>query len=590
MSFLIRVISQSASGREIIRPRRVTGDSVLIGRDPSNAIHLSDLAVRPQHARIARSGTNQLLIEALTELPVTVNDKTTRKRQITIAKGAEVRIGSHRIEIRAGDDPDDILLDVSAIEATSIDREAATRRFGLTQVAPGKRTMAYTLIGLILGAFLLWPILSFQQTAHAKLTAEQLAHGSTSGVHADASWSTGALSAAHAPLEKNCKACHVDAFVAVQDKTCTTCHTKVHDHANSERLLAAVGAPTGLQGVKASIARTFGRDPGRCVDCHAEHQGKQTVAHTDQRFCSDCHADMKSHLPDTKLADAGDFGTSHPELRPLVMTKSGFERMPMDSAPQETRALKFPHDMHLSRANGVARMAQTLGKRLDCASCHVPDDSGTRFQPVSMERDCQQCHALGFDRVGGTVRTLRHGDVRQVIADIRAHAASTRPASGFVEGMRRRPGAASLGAYQPVGVNGAQAVRAVFSRGGACFDCHQVTPPKTAGGLDYGIVPVRQQQRYLMHGWFDHGAHKTAKCATCHAAAGSRAASDLLLPKLETCQSCHSGEKARPPAIASTCVMCHGFHPADGAPSARRTAGVAGAPLASVPLKLRWAH
>ena len=119
---------------------------------------------------------------------------------------------------------------------------------------------------------------------------------------------------------------------------------------------------------------------------------------TAQAFCTDCHATMKARLPDTKIANAGDFGLDHPAFKPLRVDGG----------------LKFPHDVHLSKTNGVARMVQTMpanfdGKRtapgMDCKDCHTATADGVRFLPVDMESDCQMCHSLGYDRVGGTVRT-----------------------------------------------------------------------------------------------------------------------------------------------------------------------------------------
>jgi predicted CXXCH cytochrome family protein len=64
---------------------------------------------------------------------------------------------------------------------------------------------------------------------------------------------------------------------------------------------------------------------------------------------------------------------------------------------------------------------------------------------------------------------------------------------------------------------------------------------------------------------FDHAAHATgdATCETCHAAANSKVASDVLMPQIKVCRDCHGGEtgteggRAR---IASPCASCHAYH------------------------------
>ncbi len=54
MAFLLRTVSHSAEGREIVRTRRVEGDRLTIGRDPASDVHLTDLAVALRHAVVER--------------------------------------------------------------------------------------------------------------------------------------------------------------------------------------------------------------------------------------------------------------------------------------------------------------------------------------------------------------------------------------------------------------------------------------------------------------------------------------------------------------------------------------------------------
>jgi predicted CXXCH cytochrome family protein len=72
--------------------------------------------------------------------------------------------------------------------------------------------------------------------------------------------------------------------------------------------------------------------------------------------------------------------------------------------------------------------------------------------------------------------------------------------------------------------------------------------------------------RYMANGWFDHKAHAQEKCTSCHAAETSTSSSDLLLPDLAQCRTCHRGEEAQQAKVPSGCVMCHGYHPTQGAP------------------------
>ncbi len=263
--------------------------------------------------------------------------------------------------------------------------------------------------------------------------------------------------------------------------------------------------------------------------------------------------------------------------RPYPAHRPVLARVSLDRLPTERNGLKFPHKLHLDTRGGVARMAQTMkarngfGDALACADCHKPSADGVRFLPVKMEQSCQMCHSLGFDRIGGTVRTLRHGDVPQMIADLRATYRAN-PLSGPGPNDRRRPGVYAPGqvyhAYFGPGArpgNADAAIRAVFTKNGACFDCHVITPPGAGGAADWTVLPVHQPMRYMMHGWFDHAAHRTEKCESCHTAQQSSSADDLILPGIRTCRTCHAGEGAAA-KVPSSCAMCHSYHADADAP------------------------
>ena len=179
------------------------------------------------------------------------------------------------------------------------------------------------------------------------------------------------------------------------------------------------------------------------------------------------------------------------------------------------------------------------------------------------------CHSLAFDRTGGTLRTLRHGEPAQVVADLRDYyrgRGAARP-SVLVPAARRRPGDApdvrNRVQFSRAPGSAETAIRAVFSPGGACFDCHQV---EARGGLNFDIRPVAFPVRYLHKGWFDHRPHATQTCASCHGANRSQSASDLLIPDLASCRTCHGGEGSSK-SVPSSCAMCHDYHMDAGAPS-----------------------
>jgi len=574
MSFLLRRVAVTADGREIIRATPVDATELTVGRDAASTIHLPDLALNPQHARITQIDATMIEVTALSSLGFECDGATQTNVRIDARNGAELRFGGHRITVGMEEDAGGarIALTIARTDELShsaLDRDEA-KAFSLAGLLPGRRLSAWGFSVLILLAFLAAPIWAY---FHFKGVEHRPHH-----FHADMSWSSGPLSSAHASLARDCQSCHVDAFVSVRDSACQSCHKDAHDHAPLDRVLRARAAPGLWQGTLNRIAVAFNRPQGRCVDCHTEHEGAGPMPPTAQRFCTDCHASLSTRLTDTKIGNAGDFGTAHPEFRPRVALEPGitprFGRVTLTPTVEDRNGLKFPHALHLLPSGGVARMARNLHlgngqmQGLGCASCHRPTADGVRFEPVNMERDCQACHSLAFETVGGVSRTLRHGEPQQVVADLYAYYRSTPPARPInLGGMaRRRPGGFEQGEvyniyFREVAVRpnrAADAVRAVFSKDGACYDCHTIFPP-IAGNSAWRVLPVHQQTRYYNHGWFNHRAHEKEKCGSCHAAERSHSATQLLVPGIANCRDCHGGEGSHSD-VPSPCAMCHEYH------------------------------
>ena len=564
MAFLIRTIDFTASGRKIVREREHAVESLTIGRATENDIHLPDLAVEQQHVRIAPTTGGQLRAEAIGTFGFALDGRTVESATIDPREGAEIALGSAILAIaQDGDGPVSITLSQRANAEGSGD---AKQGFALASTLPSKRAMSWVLVSAILLAFLAIPVISH-------LTRERIdpdidrAMEREGSVAFDGSWSTGALSLAHHGLEDNCEACHVDAFVAVRDETCLTCHEDIGEHAAKPRL-ATGRAPHGLgEGFQWAVASLFGKEgPGACTTCHTEHEGPTRMEPASQQFCADCHGTLDTRLTDTELANASDFGSAHPEFKPAIFTElqqTKPRRISLAEQPSERSGLKFPHDIHLDPQGGPARMAINLGRRagygdaLDCADCHRPGEGGLGFQPIDMEDNCESCHSLVYDRVGPTFRTLRHGDVDQMLADLRAM--DRAPRLPVVTG-RSRPGQFGRGGiyYQNFGLPVASlvGVNRALAPGGVCGECHL---PATSGGMP-DVMPVNLPDRFFLHGGFNHAEHKQEKCTSCHVADTSKTSEDLLLPDLASCRECHQGEDAASAEVPSSCAMCHSYH------------------------------
>lgn len=588
MTFLLRTITHRAGGGEIVREARLDMQDLLIGRGNDCDVQVPDLAVMLHHARL-HSINGGLEIEALGAAGLEVDGQIVARGRLNTARATRITLGAHALTVgpkTSSEDAGAIPLTLERVASLSdaADVKDEVRIFSLTGTRLGKRTLAWTLTLLVLGLFLIWPVSAYL-TREASPAPQSAASPARSIWQADAAWSTGALSTAHASLRNDCAACHQQAFVSVRDETCQSCHTKVHEHAQMDRLLAA-GAHGGLNGqARAFIASSFNLPEGRCASCHSEHEGPKGAAASKPSICADCHSGLSKKLPDTKLLDVSDFDRDHPEFRPAIVTTPSFDeparqRISLSDKPRENSGLKFPHKLHLSTTNPVARMAQALGKSpgygasLDCANCHRPEAGGARFAPIEMERDCGSCHSLAFSRADGVVRTLRHGKPEQAALELRDFlnlrgptVLNRRvPGDSFLLG-RDRNRAAFSGSVD-------DRVRSIFRPGGVCVDCHVITPPAKSGALAATIKPVSLTSHYMDRGWFSHNDHQTSvtPCATCHLAKQSGDARDVLLPGIAVCRDCHTGSHPQKGKVTSDCASCHSYH--DGSPlaSQRKTA------------------
>ena len=565
MAFRLRTIDITADGRQIVRDRDIAATRLTVGRSAENDIHLPDLAVEPAHAALTLAD-GRITAEAVGTLGFGIDGVSGRAATIDPARGAELRFGSYNLTISR--DADGAAL-ITIAQVASQDQGAATdekQRFSLGGVMPGKRAMAWAFGVLILLVFLAVPVVT--NLRHQIDPAAR--------IQGDKAWSAGALSLAHHSLEDKCESCHVKPFEAVRDSTCQTCHKTVHDHASPARLaLARGGGPLGER-MLWSVAHAFGKPgPGACSDCHTEHEGATRMAAPRQQFCADCHGTLKERLTDTRLGDASDFGLRHPQFTPAVVTDPIAGKstpVSLDAHPKENSGLAFPHAVHLDPLGGAARMAASIGREkgygragLQCSNCHKPTEDGVRFQPINMERDCESCHSLAYDKVGPTVRRLRHGDVDQMIADLSASGRNPP-----ISADRARPGQFAAGGNYHINFTPPRYTSATFqqalSRDGVCGECHT---PTMRGGRP-GVTPVKLVSRYMADGWFNHKAHVQEKCSSCHAAQTSTTSTDVLLPKLAQCRTCHLGEDASKAAVPSGCAMCHGYHPSPNAPSGIR--------------------
>jgi hypothetical protein len=251
----------------------------------------------------------------------------------------------------------------------------------------------------------------------------------------------------------------------------------------------------------------------------------------------------------------------------------------------DPNTLKFDHKIHLTAKD----IPMVEGRKLDCAYCHKPDSRGAYMQPISFEKNCQSCHALQVDptladfQIPHPTGSSQADSVRDFLLTLPTQYASyatdkkgltsTVDIAAFVNlhmtaiRQRIREGA---NLEQEVFYSDSRKVQMV---GGApptaqeralfpgCAYCHEVKP--SAVHEPMVTVPVTPD-RWFVHARFDHAAHITMKCETCHGQVlQSEKTADINLPDKASCVTCHS-DKGR---VVSTCASCHDYHnqaPADG--------------------------
>ena len=611
MTFAVRSITRSATGEDIVhRPQIFDVSELTIGRGADCEVRLPDLAVSLRHATLRQSGPGRVSLASIGREPFDAEGRFTTSADLNLATGPKLIFGSHMLTLGLGPDGS-VLVDVTRLESAPEEAAAVNenRIFSLAGSGFSKRPFAWTLVALGLALCLILPIAAF-------------ATHSNRHIHADQQWSTGPLSKSHAFLAKNCQACHVKAFVSVRDETCLACHQAskdpavlarvadtergwggpekvalVMDHAEHDRLGRAAPLPGDAVGkIKAVFARTFGHPNDRCASCHLEHLADapvKTPAGTPSppqprpvpvlratNSCAGCHAKLRESLGATALRDTPDW-RHHPEFRPLTArtpmggSQPRLTRISLVEHPSDYSGLIFSHQSHLSTTGGVARMAAGLkfaGGALACADCHRPTRDGTGFLPVDMTKDCAACHSLAYGRAAnGAPLLLPHGHADKVVATLQG--------GGFLgsasETDRRPPGfLAQLGRF--VTGRGAERappadaarIRALFAPKGLCVECHAAIAPADPSSLDYRIVPINQTVRYMPWGDFNHDVPEHQRdaagkpnCESCHRAPDATASSDLLLPRIAECASCHGKTKEKVGAAApAECKECHSYH------------------------------
>jgi hypothetical protein len=547
VNVLIRETTHGAAGATVY-DREFSGPTLTFGSAPDCALQILGRGVARQHGELQASAGG-IRVRCFGSNTVRINGEA--KRTANLAVGDAFELAGATVGVEAAPAGFDAAISlVPARSVTPADLEGAYVT-ALDQTWLSRRRPAWVLAVLVLTLGLIVPWLIPAERLPAPLS--------------DRIWSSGPLHPAHGvAIGDDCRACHVKPFQRVQDVQCLACHQQTTDHA------------------AADLAAHVGLDTTRCASCHKEHNTPMHLTISDDALCTDCHA--MPDWPDNRLASARGFTlATHPAFAADLLVSTAEERgtgltyewyrqsVPLPEAVDRSN-LKFPHDLHLD-----PERVQTMdtGAALACADCHRLQPDNEHFEPISMERDCRDCHDLKFDRQAPD-RELPHGDPSEVLLTMEGHFMRlyADPDVGEPDRARRRlpdrgadadrcDGPAYLCARDRT----AREAETQFTRRG-CVTCHEVVTHDTPDLLArYQVVPVRLTPDFFTAARFDHRAHLTqrdasgdAACLLCHAADTSTASSDVLMPDVDACVACHGDHRQRG-LVPLHCMDCHAFHP-----------------------------
>jgi hypothetical protein len=433
--------------------------------------------------------------------------------------------------------------------------------------------------------------------------------------------SPGALAHPHAMWESRCTVCHVP-FQAINPATRSPLQWLTGEsssQAGDSRCVACHAGPAHHQ-------TQIPTQVPACAECHRDHRGRDTdLKRIDDELCTSCHADLNSHrTQDSGIASTvtrfDEAPTHHPEFTILTRNRQGQGGDP--------GTLKFNHSLHLASGLNLqsdekapalltyAQLSDADRKRygwkpgedlgtpvqLDCTACHrldgeeaaemqiartrqsvLPRNSGAYMLPVIYESHCRSCHPLKFDPRFPTGE-MRHGlTPRELLEELRQFYAA-QATNADPELLRRfvpaRPVPGRQADQKLPRVEEAidqkilAASRILLGSGQkGCAECHELAPSPvplvhSADISKTEVRPVNIPRLWFVRARFDHSAHRSLQCLVCHPqASASSHNSQLLLPGIEICASCHGTVRSEDRHVrggaGSHCTECHMYHNGD---------------------------
>ncbi len=382
-------------------------------------------------------------------------------------------------------------------------------------------------------------------------------------------YSSGRMSEPHAVLEKQCAACHIQKVgkfsAKALDTACLSCHDGPTHHENQVR-----------------------DEVPACATCHVEHRGRVNIVASSNVSCSECHSHLKVSAGSTQYAaDIRTLENGHPEIAALR------------NNAKDPGTILLNHSVHMKP---IRRGPNGPIVQMECADCHRPgaikgawpyadaayveakvtyDEkevllptktvtsqprhamSRAYMAPVKFSTACAACHLLTFDKrfdIGvphDKPEVVHDFLVKKFQAYIAAHPAEVRVVRDPLRDLTGKPLPPEVRILTPaewVSERTADAEELLWRK--TCKQCHSLS--MAPGRPVPHVAEGRITERWMPHARFDHDAHRGFSCAGCHPGAlTSKESSDILVPPLANCKTCHA---PGPDHAESRCFECHTYH------------------------------
>ena len=567
MKFRIRHGNQTGQSAENAAHLIFETESLRIGRSPENELVTDNPHAADYHGVIqSTDAPGKTHIEALAHSGIIVNGKSRKVASLT--PGDIVSVGDFHLRILPPDGEHDFEAEVITHEEAEADLLRLDRGNRWIRWIKAKlhqlrvRPVAWFAVVLTLLLLFLIPLTA--------VYVPSLNHFLKSGTPlmramSATSWSVGPISRYHIRIADDCDKCHTDgAFTNVPDKACNACHEDIRHHFNVDKT-EVTGHPMPM-----------------CGDCHQEHIADNYLVLGDRvEQCLQCHADIKKIAPKSELQSiaagfSGEenlFAKKHPEFKASMVSNHEEDhpvvtRVRMDDKEhlKEHSGLRgFSHKDHLNKDGILAPDGQGGAEimKLECWSCHKPDDQGVGMKPFKFEDQCQRCHKLTFDELSPTTE-LPHGKAEKIFSFLKEfYAGSPKgsridPPSPPDKNDRELPGRmisrGSLDFDQSdLTLDGyaREMTQRVFEKG-VCSECHEALKP-SSDVSEWRIVKPKFTEKWYPGAKFEHKAHEIYGCNGCHQVESSEAPEDVNIPAQASCTECHDADN-------SNCIKCHTFH------------------------------